>query len=207
MLLDFIFIFILLIITLSGYRKGFTSMAISFLAFVVSIIFVFIIYNYAGELLLESSYGKKMQINVSENVSNQFDKIEESAIDKFPYIASISKITINDEKIIDFGKLSDVIAKNAVKSLLSFPLVIISFIITKFIIFLIRTLVRQTTAIPIIHGTDCILGAMCGFLMGIFAVAIFFLMLSFIQFIPSMRFVQEQFDSSAIVLLINDYIF
>lgn len=207
MLLDFIFIFILLSITLSGYRKGFSHMAISFFAFVVSIILVFFIYDYAGDALLESEYGKEMQGVISENINEQFEKIEDNAIENVPYIASISTMTSNGDKIIEFSKLSDSIAKNSVKSLLSLPVILLSFAIMKLIIYIVRCVVRKTTSLPIIHGADCVLGAMCGFLLGVFTIAITFLLLSFIQFIPSMALIREQFNSSAIVLLINDFIF
>ena len=207
MILDFIFIAIVLCAVVIGYSKGFSQMLISLLALFLSIFFAFTIFNWVGEGFLHTEFGQSVHQNISERIDENFRNKSETAIESIPYLASLVKLSSDDDGIIDFSELSQKIASRAVKAIIIVILMILSLFLSKFAVFLLRKIAFAITSLPIINGIDSLLGAISGFLFGILSVAVLFTLISYIQFIPVLESLQKQFDSSIIVLLINDFFF
>lgn len=163
-------------------------------------------FDFVNDLFMETKFAKDLFNNISSTVEYDLEKIEDDAIENVPYLSSLYK-TDSDESILEFSNLSDSIAEKAIRSLISIPIILLVFLLTKFFIKLIRVIVIRAVSLPIISGTDSFLGSICGLLMGIVLVGIMYSVMSFLQFIPDFYALKHQFNTSAFVLLINDFIF
>lgn len=206
MVLDFFFIFTILFATYNGYYKGFSHIFLSFIIFLVSVAVALFAFDFVNDLFMETKFAKDLFNNISSTVEYDLEKIEDDAIENVPYLSSLYK-TDSDESILEFSNLSDSIAEKAIRSLISIPIILLVFLLTKFFIKLIRVIVIRAVSLPIISGTDSFLGSICGLLMGIVLVGIMYSVMSFLQFIPDFYALKHQFNTSAFVLLINDFIF
>lgn len=206
MILDFILIFIVVTSVLLGYRKGMSQMLLSCAVFLFSIIIAMSVYNYISAQFLKSDYGVKLHDTIASGISEQIKEIENNAVEKAPYLALIIPNS-NEENNTGMDDVSDKLANKAIKVVITIPLLIASFVLLRLAIFLFKALLSKATKLPVIHGIDALLGSFCGLLMGIICMSLTYLLASYIQFIPSMEFIADEFSSSLIVLLINDFIF
>jgi len=207
MLLDFVFIFIVIISILLGYRKGFSQMLLSCAIFLFSIVIATSIYNNLGDYFLKSEYGSELHASVSSSIGEHLADMENSAIENVPYLALIGISSDNNEQLIDIREISDKLSLKAIKAALVVPLLILTYILLRMLIFVIRIILKKATELPVIHGIDSLLGSVCGLIMGIISMILIYMLISYIQFVPAFKFINEQFSSSLIVLTINDFIF
>ena len=203
MVLDFILIFAVIFSAFLGMKKGFSQMLLTCLVFLGSIAFVIIIYSFLGDVILKSEYGQNIYSSISGSIEEYITAKENDIIDNAPYL---SVLGLNDvfEKNKEFF---DDITLKTIRALLAIPLLIISYFILKILVYFVRKILRKTTSLPIIHGIDSILGGVCGVLSGFILSGIIYFISSYIQLVPMFEFVREQFSSSYIVLLINDFVF
>ncbi len=197
MLFDFLIILIFLIVAFSGYKKGFAQMLISLGAFVLSIFLVAGIYNYLGDAFFASDYGTSLVESVSHGIE---ERITDAAnfTDNVPFLNGVIKGAAENSGIVH------TLAQKAIKTLMTIPLLIISFILLRLLLFSLRKIVSKTTTIPIISTVDSMLGLALGAVSGVIIVAVSYFILGYIQLLPSMDFITKQFDSSLIIALIND---
>ena len=208
MILDTAFIFTVLSLTFRGFKRGFSQMLISFVVFVLSVIFAFSAYGKIGDSFVKSEKTSKLHTAISQTIEKQFETFENKSIETAPYLSSVTKFVFNSDSS-DFGldESANFIAENAFASTVTLPLIAFMYIAMRFIAFLIRLAVKKTTSLPVVHGVDCLLGAACGLVMSVLVIAVLFYLLSYVQFIPLFDFLKEQIDTSGIMLIINDLIF
>lgn len=200
MILDTIFIFIILSLTFRGFKRGFSQMLITFGVFILSVVLAFTAFGKIGDSISKSEYFSKPYLSVSKTIDNQFENLEKQAIENVPYLASVSKLSSDNDN------LSDTLAENAIASTVTLPLIAMLYIAIRLLAFGLRFVVKGTTSLPIVHGMDCVLGAFCGLLMSVLTAGILFFLLSYAQFVPSFNFIKDEFNSSGFVLIINDFI-
>lgn len=197
MFLDFIIILIILISAFSGYKKGFAQMLVSLGAFVLSMFLVAGIYNYLGDAFFASDYGTSLVESVSQGIG---EKITDTAnfTANVPFLSGIIKGAAED------GGVVYMLSQKALKTLLTIPLLIISFLLLKLLLFSLRKILSKTTELPLISTVDSLLGLVLGAIFGVGITAVSYFILGYIQLLPSMDFISRQFDSSLIIALIND---
>ncbi len=197
MFLDFLIILIFLIAAFSGYKKGFAQMLISLGAFVLSIFLVAGIYNYLGDAFFASDYGASLVENVSQGIG---DRIADAAnfSSNVPFLSGVIKGAADD------GGIVYTLSQKVLKTLMAVPLLIISFILLKLLLFSLRKIVSKTTSLPLISTVDSLLGLALGAIWGFAILAVSYFIFGYIQLLPSMDFISRQFDSSLIITLIND---
>ncbi len=206
MILDFILILVMVSAVFWGYRKGMSQMIITCIVFLFSIAIVAGIYNYLGDMLFNSEYGLQKTNALSSAIGERIHDFEDKALESAPYL-SILGISKSDDSLIDVDDISHKLAKKVLKTVLSIPLLLLSFILLKLIVFLLRKILKKASQLPVLHGIDSLLGSICGLFMSVIFAALTIFVLSYIQFIPSFTFLSEQFDGSIVVLIINDFIF
>ncbi len=207
MIIDFALIFMFLTSAAQGYVKGFSKMFVSLLTFALTIVLSIAFYTGFADTLAETTdFGIRTSSSIASQVNAVFEEKQDSAIENTPYLSSLSKVTSNREGIIDYTRLSDKIAKTATKVLITVPAVFLIYLCLKTAIRILKRLLGSIASPPVLHGIDGLLGMICGILRGIISVGTVFVILIFVQFVPMLTFVGQQFDSSVIVLLINDFI-
>ncbi len=208
MIFDFILIFTVVISIFMGYKKGFAQTLLSFAVFLFSIAIVTGIYSYLGDTLFESDYGVKMLTNVSQSIEEHLENAENDILKSAPYL-SIFGLGKDDGKptAINNKSIAYTLASKSLRAIMTIPLVIISFISLKILVFILRQLVKRTTSLPIIRSVDSLLGSVCGLLAGVIASMLIYVIAGYIQYIPELDFVKEQFSSSLIAIAVNDFIF
>lgn len=207
MILDFLFVFSVLGACTYGYIKGFAKILISFLAFLLSLVIVFTLFDWVGDSFLKTEYGGKFYNSVSTNVNSVLDTKDASKIEDAPYISSLVKLLFGNKGNIDFTKLTEKIAVKTTKTLFNIPMIIITFLLVKLAFFLLKRFAGTVTRLPFVGFVDSLSGALLGLIIGILIICGLFFLCMFLQFVPSLSFLKEQLDSSAIILLINDFIF
>jgi len=203
MFLDFVFILVLAISVFFGYKKGFSQMLISCLVFIFSLVLVVCIYNYLGDVFFGSEYGSALLQKVAEGISQKLDSFSQSVFNNIPFIGTL--LGEGSSQLADTDAVSLTLAQKSLKVLLAIPLAVIAYILLKILIFFVRRVVKFTTNLPVLGFVDSLLGSCCGFLTGIIIVAVLYFVLGYVQLIPSMEFLRQQFDSSFLVVLINDF--
>lgn len=196
MIIDFSVVAIILLFGALGYRRGFSSIAMSFLALALSALITFFIYDavYAG--ILKTNYGKDAQIKIEQTVEKHF---EESGGDVLKSIPVLNFGTPNDDVSI-----AESIAKKVSKLIISAIVLVITYIIAKLVVFILKVILSSASNLPVIGPVDSLLGFICGFLFGcVWAAGICFV-LGHLALLDSSDFLVKQYNSSALVLLISD---
>jgi len=205
MIFDFIFFLVISVFVVLGYKKGFSSMFISLIGLGLSIILALSLYSWFGNLFLKSKTGTEMKETLADEIVANMGN-HNKAIENVPYLSSIAGVASDDEGIIDFDMLAVSIAKKITKFVIIIPLILLTVIATHIFMFVFKRFFSRITHLPIVHGVDCALGSVCGLLSALLIIATFFVFTIFLQFLPSLNFLQDQFNNSNIVLLINDFI-
>ena len=203
MLLDFILLFIVTFCIFMGYKNGITRMIVSIVIFAFSIVIVTQIYKTLERNFFDSRFGKELVFSVSDNVNGEIKKITDSIVVDAPFLA---KYFITDETLVSAESAVEQLSKKVVQALITIPLLIISFLLLKLILFLVKLLTSKTQKIPIIGGVDALLGSVCGFGVGIVLIWITYMSLCYLQFLPSAVFLQKQLDDSLVIMLITDFL-
>ena len=202
MILDFVLILILALSVFLGYKKGFSQMLISCLVFIFSLIIVVSLYNYLGDVFFASEYGTELLQKVADGIAQRLDSFKQGVFENIPFLATL----LGSNSSGDSNVLAMTLAEKALKTALAIPLIIVAYILMQVVVFFIRRIVKFTTKLPVIGFVDAILGSACGFLTGIIIVALLYFAIGYVQLIPSMEFLRQQYDSSFIVVLINDFL-
>ncbi len=199
MILDFLLIFVFLLCVLLGSKKGFSQMLISCGVFLFSIILIAGIYNYLGELFFSSEYGSLALEKVTQSIDEKVFDIDSQLSSNVPFLNGIFTKSFQNA-----GDFAVPLAQKILKTLISIPLIILSFVILKLLVYIVRKIVLKTSSLPVISTIDSLLGGICGAIFGILSVGIMYYILAHIQFLPSLKYIREQFDSSLLVLFLND---
>ena len=195
MLIDFIIIFVFVFTVFWGYKKGFSQMLISLVVFALSIFLVWGMFSFIGNAFFESDYGRKIVSDTAKGIETEISDITELGND-FQFLRSILDNS-------DVSATSKVLAKQSLKAVIALPLLIISFILLRLLLFFIRHVVSKTTKLPVIRGFDSLFGAMLGVIAGISVIAVLYFSMGYTQILPSMTFIKKQLDASYIMILIN----
>ena len=129
MLFDFFVVFMFFIILFCGYKKGFSQMLLSLGTFLLSIFLVFGIFKYISDTFFTSDYGTKLTTDVAESIET---RVLEIAGDGCSFYFLTSFLDNNPNEI---NEISQALAKKALTSLVSIPLLIISFVLLTILIF------------------------------------------------------------------------
>ena len=198
MFLDFLIVFIFLLVVFMGCKKGFAQMLISLGALILSVFLVAGIYNFIGDSFFNSDYGIGLVDKVSESVEEQISDML-SATDEIPLLGSFFKV----DAISENGTIRT-LAEKILRTAFAIPTLIISFLILKILLFSIRKIVSKTSELPVIGTIDSLLGAVLGLIMAVVITWALCFSLGYIQLLPSMSFLREQIESSYIIILMND---
>ena len=205
MLFDFLFTFAFLGSVAKGYIKGFSRTIFNLIVFVLTFMIILSLFDAVGNMFLKTDIGKEFSQQISVEIQEIVD-IHKEKPENAPYLSSMLKLT-TDGKEIDVSKISKNIAEDTVKTLLMIPLAIIIIVLFNVGFVIIKKIISKVPGHQLLGAIDKLLGSVCGLVYGIVIVAVLFLVTSFLQFIPSGNFLNEQFNSSAIVILINDLVF
>lgn len=199
MILDFIFIFLFLIMCVIGYKRGFGAMALAFSAFLVSLVITYELYNPIYQFIQKSELGGKIEAGISEHISQSInDKTDESI--KNLDLPMFIKKDINGVIPIDD------VAKKALKVLSTVFSMVLSYLAARIILTILRRIIKSVTSIPVIHFTDSVLGMALGALTGVIWCALLYFTAGYLTLIPSMKFINTQYFSSVIVTVISDFL-
>lgn len=197
MIIDFLIIFVVILSVAFGFRRGFCATLLSIAAFALSVIITLTLFNVFSEKLLETEFGKKIQISVSQGIEKYISDASDKTIGKLPFLNFNSNTN---------SSLKEDLHKKSVEVIISLILLICAYIVSKLTIFLLRKILHIATGLPIIHTADSILGGVCGMLIGLIWVAVIYLCSGYFSLIDSVPVLKTQFNSSIIVLIISDFI-
>lgn len=206
MILDLLFVFILTGLTILGYYKGFTEMFLSLFSIVLSLIIAFFIYEPVSDVLYKTDYVKNINYDIYENINETIISEQNKLLENTPFLSVFLEKSKSDDGLIDYTQFSQKLADSVTKTLVIIPSYIIVFLLSRLIIFIIRIILKGFSKLPLVNFLDSILGMLCGFFLAIAVNGLIFTALMYIQFIPELSFIQNNFDSSIIILLINDFI-
>ncbi len=205
MLFDFIFAFAFLGSIAKGYIKGFPRTIFNLIVFVLAVILTVSLFDTIGDLFLDTKIGASFSEDISQEISEIITQHKDKP-ENTPYLSSMLKLT-TEENNVDISNVSDSIADNTVKTLVMIPFTVLLIVLANIVFMIIKKIISKVPGHSIIGGIDKLLGSVCGMVYGIIIVGVLFVVTSFLQFIPSGNFLNEQFNSSAVVILINDLIF
>lgn len=199
MILDFVFIFLFLIICVIGYKRGFGAMALAFSAFLISLLITYLLYNPIYNFIQKSDIGEKIEISISEYISQSInDKTDESI--KSLNLPMFIKKDVNGIIPVDEA------AQKALKVLTTVFSIVISYFAARIVLALIRRIAKFVTSIPVIRFADSVLGMILGALTGMIWCALLYFTLGYLTLIPSMKIINNQYYSSIIVTVISDFL-
>lgn len=199
MILDFVFIFLFLIICVIGYKRGFGAMALAFSAFLISLLITYLLYNPIYNFIQKSDIGEKIEISISEYISQSInDKTDESI--KSLNLPMFIKKDVNGIIPVDEA------AQKALKVLTTVFSIVISYFAARIVLALIRRIVKSVTSIPVIRFADSVLGMLLGALTCMIWCALLYFTLGYLTLIPSMKIINNQYYSSIIVTVISDFL-
>ncbi len=196
MILDFSLILVFILSIMIGYRKGFTQMLISCIVFLFSIFIVWNISGYLSNLVLNSAFGESLLLRAKDGILKGIESSDKLILQNLPFQTHISTD--------DASKISEQLASNAIKALLSVPLTVISFFLMTVLVSFIRKIVRNTTRLPIVGQLDSVLGLFFGILSGIVLAGFICFILIQIQFLPSLSGLKHQIDTSFFAIFLSD---
>lgn len=200
MLIDFSLVAVVLLFGALGYRKGFSAMAVSFLALGLSALLTFFIYDAVYDRLLKTSYGQKAEAAIVQNVEQHIDIINADKSDSMPFVKMVLSLSDKDGE----KSLNERASEKISKLLISVIVLVITYILAKLIVFGIKRAVIGAAKLPVLHIADSMLGFSCGILFGAVWAAVIYLSLGYIIVASDNTFISEQYNSSALVLLIAD---
>ena len=205
MLFDFIFAFAFFGSVAKGYIKGFSRTIFNLIVFVLTVIIALSLFDTVGDLFLDTEIGNDFSKHIANEIQEIVD-IHKEKPENAPYLSSMLKLS-TEGKDIDVSQLSKNIADDTVKTLIMIPLAILIIVLFNVGFAIVKKIVSKVPGHSLLGAVDKLLGSVCGLVYGIVIVGVLFLVTSFLQFIPSGNFLNEQFNSSAIVILINDLLF
>ncbi len=199
MILDFVFIFLFLIICVIGYKRGFGAMALAFSAFLISLLITYLLYNPIYNFIQKSEIGEKIEHNISEYILQSINDKADESIKKIDIPVFIKK-DVNGIIPVDEA------AQKALKVLTTVFSIVISYFAARIVLSLIKRIIKSVTSIPLIHFADSVLGMLLGALTGIIWCALLYYTLGYLTLIPSMKFINNQYYSSITVTVISDFL-
>ena len=205
MLFDFIFAFAFFGSLAKGYIKGFSRTLFNLIVFIVAVGLSVIVFDSIGNIVLNTDIGNSVSNQISEEI-NAIGESYKSKPENAPYLSSILELAAG-EKGVDLFSISDKIADKTVKTIVIIPIFILIIVLCNVVYYLLKRLINKLPGTSLLGGFDKLLGAVCGLVYGVVIVATLFVVASFLQFIPSQSFLNQQYNSSGIVILINDLIF
>lgn len=203
MILDFILIFTIVICLFMGYKNGITQMLISIVIFIFSITIVTQVFGHLEAEFFDSEFGSGMVDDVSNGINGEIDSLRDTITENSPFLG---KYLFNDDSRQATENAVKDLSKKSVQVIVTVPMIIISFIIFKLLLSLVKFLASKTTNIPIIGGIDSILGSICGLVVGIVLVWLIYMSVCYLQFLPSAAFLKNQIDDSLVLMVINDFL-
>ena len=192
-----------------GYRKGFVKMAYSLVAVIISIALVSAITPYVKEALLKNTtlYDRLTQrcveaLDKKEKTKQQKDnKKEKEDIDaKEPMLPTAVKAITGE---LTKNDLAEGLKKQAGESLAMWILCVIAFVGSLIIVWLLLNFIEGAldlvTKLPVLHGTNQLLGAAAGAVHGLLLLWILCIVLTALCLEDNCRVVFQQIQDSPIL--------
>lgn len=182
-LVDFLLIAIILGFTVYGIRKGFIKTAVSFLKNIIAFAVAYMFSSKLGAWLKEQVFMDKVRAGIEKKIAeligsdtavgtdfkilnehSGFAKLlENMGVD----IEGINQYCVNSDGTVN-EKMSEYIAEPCVNALSSVMAFIILFVGTLLVLMLIGFLLNQFAKLPVLHGTNKLLGGVFGLVIGVF---------------------------------------
>ena len=170
----------------SGYKKGFLKLILSFLGLVAILYFSMKLYPAVSDYLnTDTGIHEKIRVRVSDKITekcvNDEDKVIDGIFDKLNLPDVLKNNMIKDSVTSSYEDVVDSVVENHVSQYLAKVFVnIIAYLIVFFLLYLLFELLLKATGIvdmiPIINGINRLFGGLLGCLEGLFAVWIAFLL-------------------------------
>ena len=189
----------------SGFKRGFGAMALSFFAFILSIAVAAALYGTLSDAAEKSEYSQQIISSVSDKLSKKISDTADDSIEKLQlpaFIQSDAKNASNKYGENAAGK----IAEKTVNILTAIVIMLLTYILSKIIIALIKGIIHSVTSLPVIHFTDSLLGFVFGAFIGVIWVGVIYYSSGYLSMLPQLPAVGEQYASSVLVMLISDFI-
>lgn len=195
MLIDFIIIFVFILAVSLGYKRGICAILLSFTSFALSIVITLTLYNAYSKQFLKTETGQKIHQSVSQGVDEYISDLPDESVNKIPFI--------NTEKST-FSKKD--ITKRAVNTIITLFLLLGSYVLSKLIIFTLHHFIKLSRGLSIIRKVDSLLGSIGGFFWGTIWIALIYISSGYLSLIDSFTFINEQFNTSILIMFISDFI-
>ncbi len=176
------FVIVIAIFAIRGYCRGFIKVAFSLVAIILSIILVSVLTPYVKDVLVNrtdvyeklsekctQAVEKKYQSHTKEEDPENEDEVLEGANISLPFAV---KATMN---VLNQGKASvEGLYEKAGRTVAMWILCALSFVLTLIIVRIIISLIEGAldlvTKLPVVHGTNQILGVAAGLLQGLLVI-------------------------------------
>lgn len=184
-LVDFILLAIIILFTISGFKKGFVKTLISGVKNVVAFIVAFNFSSALGawlkkqffmEKAREAIKGKVAEFIGTENATNS-DVSNLLSSDHSGFLSFVEKMGVDTDTVVDIAashetevidRVSDYIAEPCVNALSTVIAFIILFVGTLLALLIIGAILNLIVKLPVLKGTNKILGGILGIAIGIF---------------------------------------
>jgi len=195
MLIDLLIIFVFILSVALGYRRGICATLLSFAAFGLSVIMTLSLYNAYSDKFLKTEFGQTIQQSISQGVDEYISALPDEGVNKIPFI--------NTEKSV-LSKKS--ITKKSVNTIITLLLLFGSYILSKLIIFAFKHFIKISRGLAVIRKADSLLGSVGGLFLGIIWVALIYISCGYASLLSTFTFVNEQFNTSILIMFISDFI-
>jgi len=182
-LVDFLLILIIVGFTVYGIRKGFIKTAVSFLKNIVAFVVAYMFSSKLGGWLKEQFFMEKVRgwienkiselIGTDATAGTNFELLNGHSgfgklLDKMGVdVAEINEHCVNADGTVN-EKMSEYIAEPCVNALSSVMAFVLLFVGTLLVLVLVGFLLNQFAKLPVLHGTNKLLGGVFGLVIGVF---------------------------------------
>jgi uncharacterized membrane protein required for colicin V production len=211
-LIDLVLLLIIIGFTVVGFRKGFVKMALAFFKNIIAFLAAYIFCTPFAQWLKEQFFMEKAKLAIERKVADFLGANSATGSDIAPLLDSehsgfasfIEKMGIDVDTINALYRNSDGSISEAVSEYIAEPCVtalstalafILIFIGTLILLKIASALLGLVTKLPIIKGTNRLLGALLGIILGVFWAFVATALI---------RLVVPYFSDSAVVASLND---
>lgn len=183
-IVDLVIIFLILLSTFLGYKKGLIALGIQLIAFVVSLTITFILYKPIGNLIINAtSIDEKLQQTIEVELSNFLSENNENVTEN---------ILIENVEEGMLPETSKVLAIN----IIYIVTMLVLFIISRICLLLIKSMSDFITKLPIIKQCNKIGGTLYGLLRGFVVCYVVLMIINLIIIFNPKSFFMDIIDKS-----------
>lgn len=183
-IVDLVIIFLILLSTFLGYKKGLIALGIQLIAFVVSLTITFILYKPIGNLIINAtSIDEKLQQTIEVNLSNFLSENNENGTEN---------MLIENVEEGMLPETSRILAIN----IIYIVTMLVLFIISRICLLLIKSMSDFITNLPIIKQFNKVGGTLYGLLRGFVACYVVLMIVNLIIIFNPKSFLTDIIDKS-----------